>query len=354
MRVFLTGGTGFIGQGLTATLRRRGWEVTALVRKPDSAPAHALAALGVTLAEGDVIARESMRAPMAGADLVIHAAAHYELGVTARAARRMEAVNVEGTEHVLGLAQQLGIRRVVYVSSVQVYGDTGFTTTRDESFVRQSPTRTHYDRTKTEAHEIARRYQAGGLPVIIVCPNGVVGPNDHSVWGYFVRLYLAGLMPPIAWSPESRFALVHLDDLVEGIALASENGGLGETYVLSGESRSLREHFTYWYQRPGGLKVSFWLPWWVMWVALWPLEPIQRMLGVPAFLSRETVQAARASFHYSSAKAERELGWHHRSAEAMWLGTIDGELQLLERRRPKRDVVSRLNPVEYGTEPAEQ
>jgi hypothetical protein len=57
------------------------------------------------------------------------------------------------------------------------------------------------------------------------------------------------------------------------------------------------------------------------------------------------VASARTSFHYSSAKAERELGWSHRSAEAMWLETIDGEIELLK-RRTRRDLVSRLSPIE--------
>jgi len=347
MRVFLTGGTGFIGQHLTAALRRRGWEVTALVRWPDSASAHALTALGATLAQGDVTDRASLRTPMTGADLVLHGAAHYELGVTSWAARQMEAINVRGTDHVLGLAGELGIRRTLHVSSVQAFGDTGFTTIRDETFLRESPTRTHYDRTKTAAHHIALGYQARGLPLTIVCPNAVVGPNDHSVWGHFLRLYLAGFMPPMAWCPESRYSLVEVHDLAEGIALAAEKGKAGETYVLCGEGRSLREHFAIWEQRPGGMRVRVWLPWWFMWLALWPLEPLERMLGLSAFLSRETVQTARTSMYYTAAKAQRELGWTHRSAEAMWLGTIDAEVELL-RRRSRLDLVSRLKPLEDG------
>lgn len=347
MRVFLTGGTGFIGQLLTAALRGRGWDVTALVRRPDSGPARALVALGATTAAGDVTDRESMRSPMAGADLVIHAAAHYELGVSSRAAHGMKAVNVGGTERVLALARELGIARTVYVSSVQAWGDTGTRTIRDESFVRQSPIRTHYDRTKTEAHEIAREYQARGLPVVIVCPGPVIGPNDHSVWGHFARLYLAGLMPPMAWCPESRFALVEVHDVAEGIVLAALKGRVGETYLLTGESKTLREHFAFWRQRPGGFRVRFWLPWWMMWLALWPLEPVERLLGLSAFMSRETVNTGRISFHFSSAKAQCELGWSHRSAEAMWLETFDGEIELLK-RRPRRDLVSRLSPVEIA------
>ena len=69
MKVFLTGGTGFIGQPLTRQLLSRGWEVIALVRKPDGAQARALKQLGAQCVPGDITDRESMRAGMAGADL---------------------------------------------------------------------------------------------------------------------------------------------------------------------------------------------------------------------------------------------------------------------------------------------
>ena len=60
MKIFLTGGTGFIGQALTKSLLRRGWSVTALVRKPDSPQAQVLSIMGAQLATGDVTERESM------------------------------------------------------------------------------------------------------------------------------------------------------------------------------------------------------------------------------------------------------------------------------------------------------
>ncbi|HLE30263.1 MAG TPA: NmrA family NAD(P)-binding protein [Anaerolineales bacterium] len=81
MKVFLTGSTGFIGQPLTRSLIARGWNVVALVRRPDSPQARALIKIGAQCAAGDVTDRESMRAGMTGADIVIHNAAWYELGV---------------------------------------------------------------------------------------------------------------------------------------------------------------------------------------------------------------------------------------------------------------------------------
>ena len=74
------------------------------------------------------------------------------------------------------------------------------------------------------------------------------------------------------------------------------------------------------------------------------MEPLQRLAGLPAAVSRESVSAS-VSLNYSGAKAQRELGWTYRPAKEMWLDIIDQELELLASRK-KRDLVSRLKPVE--------
>ena len=344
VKVFLTGGTGFIGQSLVQALLGRAWSVTVLVRRPDGPQARALANLGARCVEGDVTERESMRSAMAGADIVIHNAGQYEYGLNAEGRRRMHAVNVLGTDNVLDLARELRVQRTVCVSTVQAFGDSG-PRMRDETFERQAPCRTWYEQTKTDAHAIARGYQQRGLPLIIVCPNGVIGPNDHSALGYFLRMYLNRMLPPVSWAGGTMFSLVHVDDLAEGIVLAAEKGRPGETYLLAGEPRSLREHLGFWAMRPGAYKVRLWLPAALMSALFWPLEPLQRLAGLPALMSRETVRGAATNLNYSSEKAKQELGWKHRSAEEMWLGTIDGELELMKKRK-KRTLSFLLNPLD--------
>jgi len=343
MRVFLTGGTGFIGQPLTKALLSRGWQVNVLVRNVDSPQGRALNKMGVQCVVGDVTDRESLRAGMSGAELVIHNAGHYEYGVDAAGRKRMQAVNVTGTENVLSLALELDIPRSVYVSSTLAFGDTG-PHLRDETFERQVSCRTWYEQTKTDAHVIAQQYQQRGLPLIITCPNGVIGPNDHSPNGYFLRLYINKLMPPMAWSPGVIISWVEVHDLAEGIALAAEKGRLGETYIFAGEAISFREQLDYWARKPGALKVKFWLPSGMAAAFFWPLEPLQRLAGLPAFISRETVAAAAGNFYFSSEKAQKELGWRHCSAEEMWSNTIDAEIEL-QAKRQKRDLMSRLKPL---------
>ena len=343
MRVFLTGGTGFIGRPLTQSLLARGWQVVALVRNPDSPQAYALAKMGVQCVTGDLTDRESMRTGMTGADIVMHNAAWYEVGITKKARALMYAINVTGTDNVLSLAQELGVPRTVYVSSTTYYGDSG-PEARDESYRRQKPYRFYYEQSKSEAHEVALHYQQRGLPLILVCPAHVVGPNDHSIWGYFLRLYLNRMMSPFAWAPSIMNAAVHVNDVGEGIVLAAEKGDNDGTYFLAGDSMSLREVLNIWNTKPGGFKVRFYIPTWLAWTLFALLEPVLRLAGLPAFISRETVTASM-DLNYSSAKAQHELGWTYQPAKEMWLGIIEEELVLLA-QRGKSSLVSRLKPMD--------
>jgi dihydroflavonol-4-reductase len=343
MKVFLTGGTGFIGQPLTQRLLGRGWEVSALVRKPDSAQARALSKLGAQCVAGDITDRESMRAGMTGADLVVHNAGWYELGLTAEAQRKMRAINVAGTEAVLGLAHELGTPRVVYVSSVVALGDTG-QQLRDETFVREAAPLSVYEQTKTDAHSAALRCLQNGLPLIIVCPSQVVGPNDHSAWGYFARLYVNGLKPPVGWARGAIYSHVGVTDVAEGIALAAEKGRTGATYLLSGEPATMQTLMETWNSTAGRFKARLWLPTPLMTMTFALMEPLLRLMGLPAFMSREVARGADANFYYSNEKARGELGWRPRPVRELWLETMQGERELKAGRR-KRDLKSRLMPV---------
>src|SRR5215475_8746080 len=99
MKYFLTGATGFIGDRVARQLVAAGHEVIALVRTP--AKAQSLADAGVTLAQGDITDKDSLRAPMTGVDGIFHVAAWYHVG--ARDHRQAEPTNVGGTRNVLEL-----------------------------------------------------------------------------------------------------------------------------------------------------------------------------------------------------------------------------------------------------------
>lgn len=135
--------------------------------------------------------------------------------------------------------------------------------------------------------------------------------------------------------------------LAEGIALAAEKGQLGETYILAGESTTRRQELEMRAIPPGGFQVRFFLPFWLAALTFALMEPIQRWLGLPASISRETALSDKSSLSFSSAKAQRELGWTHRPAYEMWSSIINEEHKLLSARK-RRDLASQLKPVEVS------
>lgn len=337
MKVFLTGATGFIGQALVRAMRQRGWEVTALVRDQHSAPSSWLMSQGVALVPGDVTERAGLREAMSGADVVVHNAGVYELGLNRVASERMQQVNVEGTDTVLGAALEAGIARTIYVSAVWALGPSGRppekSIAKDETQKHDDHYLTLYERSKTQAHQVAMKYRTAGLPMVIAIPNGVVGVNDHSVFGYFLRLYLLGAMPPMSFGKDTVYALVDVNALAIGLCLCAEKAPIGQDYVFCGEPTSLGELFSQFSRFPGGRVPKVWLPRWLMRPQMALMEPLLRAFGLPAFLSRDTVDASKAHLNYSSAKAKRELGWTHISPDEMWSSIIPRERELMFKRQ---------------------
>ena len=322
MRVLITGGTGFIGQQLSHGASQRGWQTTVVTRSPDSAAAQNLASKGVSLVKGDVTDRRSLREAMESCspDVFFHLAGWYELGITRREHRGMWAVNVEGLENTLTLAAEHGIPKTIYTSTTTALGDTGGETV-DESFTRRSPPLSYYERTKYEAHAQALRHQASGEPLVIACPAQVMGPGDHSPFGYYSRLFLHGLLP-LGWAPEGTFTFGHVKDVAEGLLLAGERGQPGETYFLAGHPMTNHEMMQVWSQITGRRPPSIWLPRSLALTQAVLTAPLLRVLGYPAFISPEVVKSSFVSFRYRSDKAMDQLGVIFRSAEQAWEETL--------------------------------
>jgi dihydroflavonol-4-reductase len=122
MKDFVTGATGFIGSEVARRLRERRDEVVALVRNP--ATATELRQIGCRLIEGNVTDAAAVREGMKGCDAVIHGAAIYEIGIPKSRRPEMYASNVEGTRTVLGAAVELKIPKVVYIATVNAFGNS--------------------------------------------------------------------------------------------------------------------------------------------------------------------------------------------------------------------------------------
>jgi len=305
MRAFVTGATGFIGQYLVRELLAQGWQVTALVRTINKAR---LLPEAVKWTPGEITKPETLRRGMAGADAVFHLAALVEIGP--RDPRLMVRTNVEGTRAVLGLAAELGVPKIIYTSTVGVYGNMGGKLADESYRANGSGFLSEYERTKFLAHyEVALALQQKGLPIVIVCPGAVYGPGDTGLAGRMVKLYMGGLLP-IMIGAEAALTWAHVEDVARGHWLAYEKGKVGETYNLAGPAHTLREFFAVCQKAGGRLAPFIWLPSRLAEVAANVMRPFNR----PGLLSAEAmINLAKLSYLATAEKAQRELGWRPRS-----------------------------------------
>ena len=319
MKAFVTGGSGFIGRYLVRGLVARGYEVVGLARSEQSAAI--LAADGAHVAHGDILDAPSLRAGMAGCDVVFHLAAWYKTG--AADWRSAEPINVNGTRNVLQAAFDLDIPKIVYTSTVAVFGNT-HGKMADETYESPSgPFLTEYDRTKWLAHyKVAEPLIEEGAPIVIVMPGGVYGPGDTSLLGEMMRRFMQGQMP-LTPGPEMTITWAHVADVAEGHILAAEKGRVGESYVLAGPAIPMGEMVDFWAYltgKPGPLvKVPA--------KAIQALGPIisalEKKVSLPEIISREAINMLNATYMARSDKARRELGWRPRPPQAGMLETFE-------------------------------
>ncbi|HEY5054354.1 MAG TPA: NAD-dependent epimerase/dehydratase family protein [Solirubrobacterales bacterium] len=322
MKVFVTGGTGFIGGEVVRQLRERGDDVVCLVRNP--AKGKAVAALGCELAAGDLGDATAIRAGMEGCDAVIHAAAVYEVGIPKSQRAAMREANVGGTERVLGAARDAGIVKVVYVSTVGIFGNTHGKVV-DESYEHPGKDFTScYEETKWEAHQVAKRLIAEGLPCTIVQPGGVYGPGDTSSIADLLEQFLSGKMPLMPF-PELGICLSHVNDIAGGIVLALDKGKAGETYVISGPATTVREAIGMVAALTGKKAPKRAIPVPLM-KAMIPIGPlVGKMMGQPPNLRELISSADGVTFWASYDKAAGELGYAPRGLEEGLRQTLEAE-----------------------------
>jgi nucleoside-diphosphate-sugar epimerase len=323
VKVFLTGGTGFIGGEVARQLRARGEEVACLVRSPGKAAK--LTELGCELVAGDLGDEAAIRSGMRGCDAVIHAAAMYEVGIPAKQRPAMREANVAGTERVMKAAQAEEIPRIVYVSTVGIFGNT-HNEVVDESYRNpETDFTSYYEETKLEAHKVVQRLiDDEGLPAIIVQPGGVYGPGDTSQVADLLEQFFAGKLPLMPF-PELGICMSHVEDIAGGILLALDKAKLGETYVISGPATTMREAIETVARVSGRKAPKRALPTGLM-KAMIPLGPVVgKVMGQPPNLREIISSADNVTFWASYEKAERELGYSPRGMEEGLRQTLEAD-----------------------------
>jgi nucleoside-diphosphate-sugar epimerase len=309
MKSLVTGANGFTGAHLVRALSQQGDSVVGLVRK--SSNLSRLENSQVQLIYGEITDRQALQRAITGVDRVFHTAAYVELGLVN--ATEMERVNVEGTRAVLEVAQALGTSRVVYCSTIGIFGDTQGQVA-NETFQRTQPNfSSAYDRTKYQAQQLVDQFAQQGLPVVSVLPVGILGADDPH-FGPVLQQFLKGRLK--LWAGGDRLTgIVHVDDLVAAMLLAAEQGQLGSHYIISAGELTTREMFEFLGQETG-IPAPREVPQFLVRGVGNLLDPIGRLLSWQPPLSRERVHYLYdRCVRVNADKARQELGWQPRSVE---------------------------------------
>ena len=305
MRIFITGATGFIGKELVRRLRETGHELRCLVR-PTSNTA-GLEGPRVALVRGDVTDRQSLVEGMRGCEWVVNLANLYEFWHRDR--RTYDAVNVEGTRNVLEAAREVGAAKVLHVSTVAAYGDAPWPIDERSPWGPHAPG--DYARTKRIGEDIARALRAEHrLPLVIVAPGGVLGPDDPKATGRLVRALALGEMPALVF-PGSPFPFVHVRDVAEAIVRALEKAGNeGEKYILAADNPTFGE-IARTVSEISGTKAPRWtMPGPAAVAAGYLATAAARLTGRPPAmdLAIEQVRMMKRGMRVDGSKAARDLG----------------------------------------------
>lgn len=320
MKYFITGATGFVGNVLARQLRAAGHEVRASARRPERASE--LQAIGVTLFQGDVTDKESMREAMLGVDGVFHVAGWYKVGTHDKSSG--EKVNVQGTRNVLELMKELKIPKGVYTSTLAINSDTRGQLA-DETYHFTGNHLSEYDRTKAAAHEIAKEFIAKGLPLTIVMPGAIYGPGDTSTIRINIISLLKGQLPVVP--SQTTLCWAHVDDVAQGHVLAMEKGKIGETYIIAGEPFKVADAFSLAAQISQKRRPLV-VPFQMVKVMSVLVKPLDGFLPV-SYTSEGMRVIAGVTYIGDNSKAKRELGYDPRPVSVGWEPTIRHEMELL-------------------------
>ena len=307
--MLITGASGFVGSALVRAFLSAGYAVRALVRA--TSRRDNLAGLDVECVEGDIREPAAMLRATAAARYVVHAAADYRLW--ARNSGAIMRINVEGTRAVMEAALSSGVERVVHTSSVATLVPNADGQPADETCrLGQAAAIGAYKRSKVMAERLVEAMiESRGLPAVIVHPSTPIGPRDirPTPTGRMVLAAAAGRMPAYV---DTGLNLVHVDDVAHGHVLALERGAAGQRYILGGENVMLAEMLREVALLTGRRPPRHRLPR----APLYPLAAIaQAMASVTnrePLLTLDGLRMSRSRMFFSSAKAERELGYRAR------------------------------------------
>jgi dihydroflavonol-4-reductase len=301
----VTGVAGFLGSAVARALAASGRKVRGVVRA--SSPRDNLGDFPGEVVEADLRDTTAVASAMRGACELFHVAADYRLW--AKDPEEIVRNNRVMTETAMAAALDAGVKRIVYTSSVATLLPDPTGPADETRAARPEQATGAYKRSKVVAERLVERMIAErGLPAVIVNPSTPIGPRDvrPTPTGRILVEAATGKMPAFV---DSGLNLVHVDDVAQGHILAADKGRIGERYILGGEDVSLGEMLRQIARIVGRKPPTVQLPVTPLFPLAWAAELGGKLTGKEPFLTLDSLRMARHHMFYTSAKAQRELGY---------------------------------------------
>jgi len=305
MTVVVTGAAGHIGCNLVRALLERGRQVRALVHRDR----RALEGLQLEVISGDVRRQEDLERAFAGAEHVYHCAS--VISVDGDLDGLVTEVNVVGARNVAEMALRCGVRRLVHFSSIHAFDVDQLDGPIDEDTPRARPDQPAYNRSKAAGEAALREVIGAGLDAVVINPTAVLGRNDFgpSHQGQLFLDLFHGKLPLLV---EGGFDWVDVRDVVDTALAAAERGRSGESYLAAGHYHTVMELAAMAQQVCGRAMPRHAAPQWLARIGAPFMTLGNRLFGIRALYTPESLRSLRANPEISSAKARAELGHHPR------------------------------------------
>ncbi len=237
MKIFVTGGSGFIGRRLVEKLsQNKDDQIFCLTR--DLSKISISTAENVQYLEGDITKPETYKNFLYGSDRLYHLAAYVGYGIYGRDKKEMGKINIDGTKIIFDIAKQFKIPKILYLSTAMVYHPMGEKiVVETDNFPKKHTT--HYSYTKYLSFLEAQKYIKIGLPITVILPTSVYGYGS-PLFSDFVK-FLLKYKVFFKSLLDKRLSVVYVNDVVDAILLAEKGDYVGESFIVSSEIITIRD-----------------------------------------------------------------------------------------------------------------
>lgn len=310
-KVLVTGATGFLGQRLAKRLVTEGYRVRALARKESNVGA--LKKLGVEITVGDLVDKSSIMAAVKGVDVVVHAAAG-----TSGTAKDSDSATVQGTRNILDACRMGCLKKLVYISSCNVYEVAGYTENQvvtEEAQLERFPLRRgYYSAAKMQAEAlVTEAMNHDDYPIVVLRPGTLYGPGG-DLYTRMMGTSFARRVFVVFGDGECAVPLLHVDNAVDSIVECMRNSA-ADNQVFNVVDQDLVTKMMYMEHvvKPLNPKaIVLYCPMSLLLIVTWVQEKLLTLVGIQPVLSVYRLVSSQKCVRYSPEKIQKAIGWQSR------------------------------------------